>query len=438
MKRIIALILALASLIALPAAVRAESGDATYTVVKKVFDYNFEPSTDSETAAKNGYFPYKDDGTTPFYTYIDLTDDETFGSLWGNHGSALIPPNDGSDAYDLTRNNYINDSLILHFEADWFIGSLSTEDMLLLNLRGKDHHYAINITPDGKVTSKTAANGSTAYEITGATLTVPGWNHFDLYADYINHTVRLGVNGTYRDGIPLSNPSPMRVRVYLKNAADKKVYLDNVKTDVIVPNYKAEAEYADGKIKLAFSEAMDDSTMVESNFKLTNALGISVPFTGAYSATDKTYTVTPTKALRPKTEHTLTATGLKTAYGGYAHYTGTAPETPAAVPFTAKFTTAKQPFAIESVTDKGAGVYEVAVSNTSGESKTGYIVAATYTSGTEGSISYSKIASVDVKAVSSGEDGASEPVSVTVNGESPSFCLMTDDGLFQIIDIWGK
>lgn len=441
MKKLIALIIALITAISLPAvalAAETEADDVTYTVIKKVFDYNFEPSADSDTAKKNGYFPYKADGTTPFYSYIDLSDDETFGSLWGDHGTSLIPPVTGTDEYDLTGSNYINDSLILHFEADWFIGKLPTADMNLLNLRGKSHHYVINVTKDGKVTSKIGDPNSTAYEITGATLTVPGWNHFDLYVDYINKTVRLGVNGTYRSDIPITHTSALRVRVQIKDADKKQVYIDNLKTDVIVPNYKAEAEYADGKIKLTFSETMDEATMTESNFSLTDALGISVPFTGEYSAADKTYTITPTKALRAKTEHTLTVSGIKTTHGGYAHYTGTVPETPSAVVFTAKFTTEKQPFAIESVTDKGEGTYEVAAVNTSGTAQTGYIVAASYSEGKENGISYSKITGVDLKPVSASSDGTSEPVTVTVKGENPNFYLMTDDGSLKLIDIWGK
>lgn len=430
MKRLIALALVLMIISSLPVFVQAE--DAVSYTETLLIDYNGD-----DKSIANGY-------ACDFTNASIEAFDET-------NGNVIKTTNGGVWLYKGAFREYTS---IMELEADYYISELPSKQTVLYygSYKGSSAKAYLWLEKDGTITTGYNADIKSEEQIT------LGWINVKVALDVVNRTYDIAVTDAEKTislfaELPETHTDGTK-NYYAYGAQLPKGYtFDNIKLTYKVKNYKVTPEflgaddtpvsadavdYENSKIKLTFSEAMNPETVIDENFKLTSALGKDIPFEGEYDAIANTYTITPSEALRPKTEHTITATGLKTALGGNAHYTGDAPADPAATPYELKFTTKKQPFAIGTVEDVGDNSYSVSVVNTSGEGKTAYIVAVSYESGEENGIAYSKITAIDVKPVSAAADGTTEPVTVSTGSADPEIYLMSDDGMFEMLDIWGK
>lgn len=430
MRRLIALVLVLMMISSLPVFVQAE--DAVSYTETLLIDYNGDDKSFANA--------YACDFTNASVEAFDETNGKVVktidGGVW------------------LYKGAYREYTSIMEFQADYYIPELPSKQTVLYygSYKGSSAKAYLWLETDGAITTGYNADISSTEKI------VPGWINVKVVLDVVNRTYTVAITDTAKT-ISLLAELPETHTDGTKNyyaygaQLPKSLTFDNIKLTYKVKNYKvtpeflnadddsvsADAfEYKNGKIKLTFSEEMNTETVIADNFTITNALGKVIPFEGEYSVTDKTYTIIPSEDLRPKTRHTITATGLKTAMGGYGHYTGDAPADPANEPYTVEFTTKKQPFAIDTVSDEGNNTYSVTVANTTGVAKTGYIVAVSYTTDEVNGVAYSQISGIDVKPVSIDDDGNTTPVSVSTGSAEPEIYLMTDDGEFELLDIWGK
>ncbi|MBQ6998530.1 MAG: Ig-like domain-containing protein [Clostridia bacterium] len=431
MKKLIALLLVLTMSASLPVFVQAEEGDVSYTETLLI-DYNGD-----DKLVADAY------GCSFENVALEYLNEE--------HKNVIKSLAESIWLYKGAYSQYVS---ILDHEIDLYIPELPSKQAVLMygSYKGSSAKAYLWLNTNGTITVGYNAENTSTQAIT------LGWVKIKVVLDVINRTYNFTITDA-NNTISLSCDLPETntdgtINRYAYGVRFNNSYIsDNIKVIYKVKNYKTTtdfldandtpvsadaAEYENAKIKLTFSETMDDTTVIADNFKLTSALGKDIPFTGAYDATNKTYIITPSEALRPKTEHTLTVTGLKTALGGYAHYTGDAPAEPATTPQTITFTTKKQPFAIGAVADAGSNTYNVTVANTSGVAKTGYIIAFNRENVTENGVTYSKVTGIDIKPVSAAADGTTTPVAVTTGSADPEIHLMSGDGNFTLLDIWGE
>lgn len=262
------------------------------------------------------------------------------------------------------------------------------------------------------------------------------WIHLKMESNKTERTVKFYIDGELV-GETFVIPSSFsrfatKLRFYNGQYGTHEVYVDNMKLYNRVENYTVSGEiteaYKSGsEIVLTFSEKMNADTLVAGGtVTLTNSYGAPVAFDGVYDADAKTYTITTTEDMLPKTAHTITLDGVKTANGGAATtatYEDGALLTNIA---TIDFTTGKPDFAITAVESTGANSYNVTVQDTE-DTGVGYIVATSYTAGVL----------TDITLVPA-DAATTYTVTLTTGGDITEFALLSSDGNFTVLDIWGE
>lgn len=416
MKRIIALALAVAVLCCVPTFAFAEVG---YTTTVSIFDYDFE-------TAQTGY------DFCPTAVGVEFP---TFPGPDGNEDNKVFLPSSSGDGRGDLGTGLGSYTGTLVYEADYYLGE-TISNHSLLGLRGSSALSVISLESNRSI--KFYGNTVTLDDDSTLYLTDYAWYHFYAEFDFITMKAKFIVSGEL-DGEPFTatlEDVTMDVKTtyttVVRNyrTAGKDYYIDNAKGFFKAKNFLMSAEgidadgnglgadgviYDGGKIKVSFTETMSAETVIASNFTLTNSFGREIPVTGAFDATNNVFIITPSEDLAPRSEYSITASGLKTALGANAD------NDDAIV-----VKTIGAPFSIADVDDgsvsDGNVTYTVSVKNTNAES--GYVVAVSYDG--------EKMNSVGLTAVTAEDD---YEVTLASGGDRTVFYLMSNDGTFKLIDM---
>ena len=430
MKKLIALLLVLVMSASLPVFVQAEDADVSYTE-EVLIDYNGD-----DKLVDNAYGC---DFSSVTKEYLDAeygnTLKNTEGALWLHKGST----------------NEYTSSLIYEFDYYFPEGGLAKNTYLLYGtFKRSSAKGFIYLYKDGTISMYYPSEVKAEEKLTA------GWWNFNITLDPVKLTYDVVITSKSDSDIITSIHADLPENDADSGSKNDYTYgtkfnnghiLDNIKLTYKAKNYKLTSDILDStdapvadinevpyesgnKIKLTFSETMDDTTFTADNIKLTDKAGNPVVYTGTLDTDKKIYTL-ELGELSPKTEYKLAYKGLKTASGGYAHYTGDAPADPASFEQSISFKTKYPPFSIKAV-DLDSTSKTIEIQNTT--SKTGKIVIATYTTTTtESGLTYDKLASIYVTVVSANESKV-YPVTYTGGALQPEIYLLDD--AFGIVDVW--
>ncbi|MBR2476611.1 MAG: Ig-like domain-containing protein [Clostridia bacterium] len=419
MKKIIALALTIAVLCCVPSFAFADVG---YTTTVSLFDYDFE-------TVQTGNGILSDIAGVSFPTVAGPDGDED--------NTVFVP---GSTTTDIATG--LNDySGTLVYDIDTYL-SVFNKSYTLLYLRGSAAKSVIGMNTNG-----TMSFCGNLLQLDGSNMVFSeeGWYHIHAEFDFVSVTASMTISGTIDGEDFTASVEDVAmypeltftsvIRVYKEPTAlgDSPYYIDNAKAYYKAPNFLMSAEGIDddgnglgadgvlwdgGKIEVSFTEPMSAETVVDANFTITNGFGREIPFTGTFNSTDNVYVITPSEDLAPRSEYTISATGLKTALGANADSDeGVVVKTVGA------------PFSIASVSDGTVSssnvTYTVTVQNTT--EATGYVVAVSYDG--------DKMNSVGLTPVSAADD---YDVTLATGGDRTVFYLMTSDGTFELLDIFSE
>lgn len=420
MKKLLALCIVLMVALSLPVFVSAE--DEVPYVETTLFETDFDGESElSNLIDGNGIV----DGAGTVLVPTHEFDEDDHKKVWKPQAA---------NTYAATNLNSIPGTVIV--EADFYFNSsyASNRNVLLydeqfLDIAGSTFYFrsATKYQFDSDLVVKSGAVGE--------------WFRLKIESNYADRTVKF-----YIDDVPVGEtytiPSSFtrfatKLRFYNGQAGTHEIYVDNIRIYNRVENYTVSGECTDAvdgaasfetgsEIVLTFSDNMKADTLVAGEtVKLTNSYGAPVAFDGVYNDTDKTYTITTTEDMLPKTAHTVTLDGVKTADGGTA-VTSTYDADGELLTNIATFgfTTGKPDFAITAVESTGTNAYNVTVQDVE-DTGVGYIVATNYTAGVL----------TDITLVPA-DAATTYPVTLTTGGETTEFALLSNDGNFAVLDIW--
>ena len=295
-----------------------------------------------------------------------------------------------------------------------FMGSATTIPMNI----GEWYHVTITVPQEGGTSTLTVVDSEGNDAEASKTSSAP--NLARATFSYLSSTSAL--NYTYYDNFKVSYlvpPYTVTARAFDRNS---------VETDLSV------VDYINPVIELVFSMAIKEESLMfdgENAIKLLDQNGNEIPFTGALTAdgAKKIYSITPDAGLIAKATYTIQGTGVlssvDTGYWNGEEITDT---------FELEFTVSKKDFAIEDVVSTvsdGDAIYDVTIRNKTGENQDAYIVVAKYDE--------EQLVSVTVEPVTGSTDGTEyEDITLANLGTTDSVYLMSADGTFKILDIWGR